>query len=249
MKEVPFYLDWQFWSTALAFTALVLSQLPPVKLLFKKGVLSIEKHRTLFVTHSLGSPNINLFMILKNIGGSNINVHSIDMNITRKNSDSFLLKGRGYAMNPSDYNFTMLTPFEIEPNQTWAHTISFAELWDRAQQKEYRAIYSSIRDTITEKSRVNPPEIGERHEADENDYIKICKFFDKNFKWIDGEYEAEILVKNKENKIIARDQVKFTFFESESDELKLWVEDYKYGNSIHLPASQKQLGMWVELSE
>jgi hypothetical protein len=249
MKEVPFYLDWQFWSSVAAFAALVLSQLPPLKLLFKKGVLTIEKHRTLFVHHTIGSPNINLFIILKNIGGSNISVHSIDMNIIRKNSASFLLKGRGYAMNPSDYNFTMLTPFEVEPNQTWAHTIGFTEIWDRAEQKEYKAIYSNIRDTITEKNRIDPPGIGERHEADESDYINICGFFEKNYKWIDGEYEADILVKDKENKVIANDKVKFTFFESESDELKLWTEDYKYGSSIHLPASQKQLGVWVELSE
>ncbi len=249
MKEVPFYLDWQFWSTVAAFSALVLSQLPPLKLLFKKGVLTIEKHGTLFVHHTIGSPNMNLFVILKNIGGSNISVHSIDMNITRKNSDSFLLKGRGYAMNPSDYNFTMLTPFEVGPNKTWAHTINFSELWDRAKQKEYKAIYSNIRDTITEKNRVDPPGIGERHEADENDYKGICDLFEKNYKLIDGEYEAEILVKNKAGGIITRDLVKFTFFESELDELRLWLEDYKYGNSIHLPASLKQLGVFVELSD
>ncbi|WP_351008814.1 hypothetical protein [Shewanella sp. S1-58-MNA-CIBAN-0166] len=248
MKEIPFYLDWQFWSAVAAVAALVLSQLPPVKLLFKKGVLTIEKHGTIFIHHTIGSPNINLFVILKNIGGSSISVHSIDMNIIRKSSTSFLLKGRGYANNPSDYNFVMLTPFEIEPNQTWAHTISFVDLWNRAEQKEYKAIYSNIRDTITEKNRVDPG-YTKRHEADESDYIKICNFFEKNYKWIDGEYDAEILVKDKENNVIAKDKVKFTLFESESDELRLWVEDYKYGNSIHLPVSQKQYGVWVDLSD
>lgn len=246
MKDIPFYLDWQFWS---AIAALVLSQFPPLKFWFKKGKITIEKYGTLFVTHSVGSPILHLFVILKNVGGSSINVHSIDMKIKRKNTSSFILRGRGYAMHPSDYNFTMFTPVEIRPDQTWAHTVSFNELWDRTKQKEYKAFYSNIRDVITEKNRVDPLGIGEKHEIDAIDYQKLCKFFDKNFKWFDGEYEAEILVKDKEDNVIAKDLVKFTLFESETDELNAWVEEYKYGNGIHLVNSQKQNGVSVDLSD
>ncbi|GGI81932.1 hypothetical protein GCM10007978_19630 [Shewanella hanedai] len=249
MKDVPLYLNWQFWSAATAFVALILSQLPPLKLLLKKGSLTIEKYGTLGISHSIGSPNVNLFVILKNIGGSSIGIHSIDMRIIRKNSAPFLLKGRGYALNPHDYNFTMFTPLEIGPNQTWAHTIGFSEPWDRTKQKEYKGLYANIRDTITDKHRETPLGIGERHEIDDDVYQNLCSFFDGNFQWTEGEYVAEILVKDKEDNIFAKDSVKFTVFESDSVELRTWTEDYKYGHGIHLPVSQKQTIVWVELSD
>ena len=38
----PFYLDWQFWAFGTAALALVLSQMPPVYLLIRRGKLSCE---------------------------------------------------------------------------------------------------------------------------------------------------------------------------------------------------------------
>lgn len=248
MAPVPFYLDSQFWSAFAAIAALILSQFPPLKQFFKKGKLTIEKYGTLYLSHTIGSPSAHLFILLKNVGGTTVTVQSIDFSVTRKNSDSFLLNGRGYLSNPSDQQFTMLVPFEIVANQTWAHTINFIEPWNRASQKEYKGLYSQIRDSISGSHRLQTVLSEPRQEADAAVYEKLCQFFNKNFKWHEGEYEAEILVKNKAGEIIVKDSVAFTIFESESDELKSWVRDYKFGNGIHLPVSQNQVGVWVELS-
>jgi hypothetical protein len=248
MASVPFYLDWQFWSAVAALSALILSQLPPLKQILKKGRVTIEKHGTLFLSHSIGSPSAHVFVILKNIGNTTTSVQSIDFLVKRKNSDSFTLKGRGYQINPSDQQFTMLVPFEIPPNKTWSHTINFIEAWNRDSQKEYKNIYIKIRDSINKKAQTPPIEHGVQHEADPIAYENICKFFKKNFKWLDGEYECEILVKNKVGEVITKGSVLFTLFESESDDLKSWEADYKYGYGVHLPLSPNQMGVWVELS-
>jgi hypothetical protein len=248
MPSTPFYFDWQFWSAVAAFAALILSQLPPLKQILRKGIVTIEKYETLYLSHTIGSPSAHLFVILKNVGNTTINVQSISLSITRKNSNAFLLKGRGYQINPTDNQFVMLVPFEIAPNTTWAHTINFIDVWNRDSQKEYKNIYIKIRDSINEKNKIQPMVFGSQQEADLVAYENLCNFFKHNFKWLDGEYEAEILVKNKAGDIIAQDSVVFTLFESESDELKSWVADYKFGYGIHLPASQNQVGVWVNLS-
>lgn len=248
MSSTPFYFDWQFWSAVAAFAALILSQLPPLKQLFRKGRITIEKYETLFLCHTVGSPSAHLFVILKNIGNTKINVQSINLSVTRKNAAAFLLKGRGYQINPTDQQFVMLVPFEIEPNATWSHTINFMEIWNRDTQKEYKNIYTKIRESINEKNKLQSGTFLLQQECDSVAYNNICMFFERNFKWLDGEYEAEVVVNSKNGDVIAKDTFAFTLFESESDELKSWVADYKFGNGVYLPNSQNQVGVWVNLS-
>ncbi|MUK42751.1 hypothetical protein GNP61_14430 [Aliivibrio fischeri] len=96
MEKVQWYLDWQFWSSIAAFLALILSQFPPLRVLLRKGKLTVEKYGMMYVSHGIGCPHANLFLIFKNEGGKTINVHSIDMVLTRKNANGFVLKGTGY---------------------------------------------------------------------------------------------------------------------------------------------------------
>ncbi|MUK42750.1 hypothetical protein GNP61_14425 [Aliivibrio fischeri] len=143
----------------------------------------------------------------------------------------------------------MLAPFDLESGSVWAHTICFNEVWDRSTQRKYKFLHAKIRDTITEKNKNNIPEAGKFHLADESDVATLEQFFKSQFKWEDGEYDIQILVKDKNEKIILSNASRFTLFESDTSDLKAWVEDYKYGNSIFLPASPKQVGIWVDLAK
>lgn len=173
----------------------------------------------------------------------------MEMVVSRKDANGFVLKGTGYLVNQSDPNFAMLAPFDLASGEVWAHSVHFNEIWDRSTQRKYKYLHAKIRDTITEKNKNTPPEIGKFHTANQDDIEGLEQFFSSQFKWEDGEYEIQILVKDKNDNILVADSSRFTIFESDTDDLKAWTEDYKYGNSIHLQPSPKQVGVWVDLSK
>ncbi|MGY5783119.1 hypothetical protein ACXHQH_11905, partial [Vibrio chemaguriensis] len=73
------YKDWQFWTVVISGTALLISVLPYLKVKFQKGKLKVEKHRTCFATHRVGTPNINLHVTFKNVGGSPVTVKAVNL--------------------------------------------------------------------------------------------------------------------------------------------------------------------------
>ncbi|WAG08742.1 hypothetical protein NRZ30_06690 [Aeromonas jandaei] len=241
------YLDWQFWSTAVAFLALALSQMPPLKSLLKRGKVEIKKHTMILVHHSIGTPNVNIFVSLKNIGGRDLNVDALQVQLTRDGTELPLLTATGYFADFNSQAMTMFTPLELGSGQAWAHTVNFHAKWNRTQQQKFRAISSKVRDTINEKLKQGPLPNGELHEANLEQVEEIHSQFMNNFKWLPGEYSGLLNVFDSNNKIIMTDEFKFTIFESESNELKAGVDDYRYGYGIYLPISQKQQGIWIEL--
>lgn len=242
-----FYLDWQFWAAFVAFLALVLSQLPPVITFLKKRKLTLEKHRLVTVSHRVGAPNLSTFLILKNEGGSSLNIKSIELIVTKDKMEEFQLMGNGYLKNSNDPQYTMLTPFELNREESWGHTIVFNELWSRKQQQRYRQLESNIRNHIFEKSKENPLSPGELHEAREEDIQKINVFFEENFKWDEGEYSFQINVYGEQRVILVSDSFDFVLFENESKELESYHEEYKHGAGIYYN-SVKQIGIVLDIS-
>lgn len=47
----PLYLQWEFWSALVALAALILSQLPPLLVLFKGKRLRVEAAAQIIVGH------------------------------------------------------------------------------------------------------------------------------------------------------------------------------------------------------
>lgn len=41
-ENIPLYLDWSFWAVIVATAAIILSQLPPVILWFRKARIELE---------------------------------------------------------------------------------------------------------------------------------------------------------------------------------------------------------------
>jgi len=68
MEEVttPLYLNWSFWAVVFAAIAIALSQLPPIRLWFKKAKLEIELYSKIAITHKVGNPNLQLHLIINN---------------------------------------------------------------------------------------------------------------------------------------------------------------------------------------
>ena len=96
LLQTPFYLDWRFWSTVVAFLALVLSQLPPLHILFRRAKLDAEAHSQMHITHKIGNPHAQLHLILNNTGGRELRIRAIELHFKRGNEDNFVLPAKNY---------------------------------------------------------------------------------------------------------------------------------------------------------
>ena len=87
--EIPLYLNWSFWAVLVAAIAAILSQIPPIKELVKKAKLDLEVYSKISITHKIGNPNLQLHLILSNIGGRNVRVKDITVSISRDEKTIF----------------------------------------------------------------------------------------------------------------------------------------------------------------
>src|SRR5712691_6475060 len=99
---VPFYLDWKFWSVAVAVIALILSQLPPIHILLRRAKLDVEAYSRMLLTHKVGNPNAQLHLIISNPGGRELRIKGILLRLRRGTEDEFVLPAQNYLQSPGD---------------------------------------------------------------------------------------------------------------------------------------------------
>lgn len=245
--------EWSAIATALsaiaAWMALVLSLLPYVKTKFIKGKIEIRKHTLIHIHHKIGTPNLGMYVSLKNIGGRTTNIEKIQIHLTRDGGEFPLLIGTGYFSDKAAQQATMFTPICLGSGEEWAHTVVFHEKWNRTQQQTFRSIASKVRDTINSKLFHDPQPTEGRPQAEPEQITEIEKQFQSNFKWLNGEYKGHLEVLDSDGKSLIKDKFNFTLFETESNELKAASKDYRFGYGIHLPISDKQNGLIIELTQ
>src|SRR5574341_1575005 len=229
--NIPLYLDWSFWAVVVAAVAIVLSQLPPVHLLLRRGKLDIEPYSRILITHKIGNPNVQLHIILTNIGGRLVRVKSIELKIKRDGKDIATLPAQNYLQNPTDTNNVLFTSFSIKPREEWAHIVNFLNYFSREDEKKYRTAESKLREDILEKVKrlKNKDHIVK---AEDNLVTPFIEMFNEKFVWQPGEYELSISVIASNNKSGIAKSYRFTLFESDSQELIKHKEDYKTGDGI-----------------
>ena len=94
MTSAPFYQDWQFWSAIVATVALLLSQLPPLHILFRRAGLKCEAFSRIHLTHRIGNPNAQWHLIIENTGGKPVRVKSIALQFRRNGSEIITLQAQ-----------------------------------------------------------------------------------------------------------------------------------------------------------
>jgi hypothetical protein len=60
--------DPSFWIALGTILALVLSQLPPLRILLRRARLTVQPFRRMLLYHAVGNPNSALVLILENHG-------------------------------------------------------------------------------------------------------------------------------------------------------------------------------------
>ena len=226
------YLDWQFWAAVAAFLALILSQLPPVRLWFLPRRLEVEVHSKIQVTHKVGNPNIGLFASVRNTGGRRLRIKAMELSVSRDGKPLGLYPAQNYYERLSDTSMVLFVPFTLEPGQSWEHGTNFFDEFDRETDKLFRESASALRTDISAKLDARPetetvPVVGEP------DLVEpFHKLFDGLFSWVPGEYVIELRVQAEPGSASFAQKYRFTLFESDTKELRSYADDFKIGGGI-----------------
>ena len=245
--NIPLYHDWQFWAAIVAGLALILSQLPPIYLLLKRAKLDIELFSFMHITHRVGNPNVQLHLILSNVGGRDVRIKGSTIAIKRDGKDVALLPAQNYLQNPNDKTSVLFTSFSLKPKEDWAHSVNYLNYFSREDNKKYRSAESDIRADIYEKGNKlkNKDELVE---ADKKIFSVFIDMFNTSFIWRPGEYEVKITINTKPESAHLQKNYRFTLFESDSNELSKAKEDYRFGDGIYWDSGKHQ-GSIVQIAE
>lgn len=244
IEGVPWYLEWKFWSAAIAALALLLSQLPPVHLWFRRANLDLEVYSRIAISHKVGNPNATAHIILINTGGRKLRVKSVALVFKRNCTHEFSLPVQNYYENADSKDAIIFTPFTLQPNEEWSHSCNFLNFFNREDEKKYRIMESKLRADIQEKRIAEPNVLAE---ADASVVVPLLAFFEQKFMWSPGEYELSIEIQT--DRLTTSKAYRFTIFESESDELRALTTQYKYGAGVYWNRSDIPQLLWLELHE
>lgn len=246
-SNVPLYLDWSFWAVIVAAVAIVLSQLPPIYLWFRRARLDLEPYSRIHITHKVGNPNAQLHLILSNVGGRSVRVKGIILKIKRDGKDVAVLPAQNYLQNPRDTNTVLFTSFSLKPKEEWAHIVNFLNYFSREDEKKYRSAESALREDIVAKRKLS--EDKDRFvEASTELVSPVLSMYNEKFVWHPGEYEMCIAVAASNRKANVEKKYRFTLFESDSSDLSKAVDGFKYGDGIYWD-SGKHTGVIVQITE
>lgn len=245
---LPLYLDWQFWAAVVAALALVLSQLPPVHLWFRPRRLDVEVHSRIQITHKVGNPNVSMYVTVRNTGGRELRIRSMRLELTRDGKPIGTYPAQNYFEQPSSQQSVLFVPFSLKPGETWGYVTNFLNLFDRATEKAFRSSESALASDIRTKLRNAPQANSERVEAEPVLVTPFRTLFDRLFIWEPGEYVAKLLVDADPGSASFSREYRFTLFESDSDELRGHLNDYKYGAGLSYNV-EHHAGVFAPLSQ
>lgn len=242
----PVYLDWQFWSAFIAILALVLSQLPPVYLLFRPRRLEVEVHSRLQITHKIGNPNVGLVLSVRNTGGRELRVRSLQLSISRDGVSLGNFPVQNYFETPSSQSTVLFVPFSLRPGESWAHGANFLNFFDRSTEKHFRESEAALGIDIRRKIQVRP-EGNEQAVIAEPELVKpFLDLFQRLFMWTPGEYVIELSVVAEPGTASFSRKYRFTLYESDSTELRSHTDDYKFGGGITYNVD-RHMGVFVPI--
>jgi hypothetical protein len=243
-----FYTDWQFWSALVAVAALILTQLPPIRLWFRPRKLEVEVHSRVFINHKIGNPCISMVVGIKNTGGRELTIRSMKLSVHRNEKPLLNLPVQNYYETLSSQSFVLFVPFSLRPGETWTHGSNFLNFFDRETEKKYRESEATLKADIENKLVI-------RHKDDKNAVIAspelvhpFMELFEQLFTWTPGEYVIDLSVNAEPGTASFNRKYRFTLYESDSAILRSQTQDYKFGVGISYNA-EHHVSVVVPLSQ
>jgi len=237
----PIYLDWIFWTAVVAMLALVLSQLPPLRVLLRRTRLNIQLFDRLNVTDSLGNPNVNLFIQLINMGGRSIRVLRMHLEFEADDRTKFVLPAQRLSRPDKADTYLLFTPFNLRPDDEWSHFVNFFEPFSMNDERIVKQATKDLRSDIEDKIERRRKLAGDQNglmEAESKFVDKFQEFYKSHYKWRPGEYTAHLRIECTPKRATQIYTFRFTLFESDIQELDERTTRYKYGAGVYFPDHQ-----------
>jgi hypothetical protein len=248
---MSWYQDWQFWAFATALVAVALSQLPPIRLWFKRPKLELEVHRQLAVNHDVGRPLLQIYLMITNTGGRNARINSIILKVERNGLEVATLTAMGYFDTTASKEAVLMVPFELAPDASWGHTVNFHSPMSRDEERRFRSDQAALRAEIQRLIELQRAETADSKNAVSADDTFVRPFierFNKAFIWSEGEYSIQMTVETSRGRFAAT--YKFVLYESDRDDLRRRTENYAQGfGVIFLDAPQLLNPLFVQVSK
>lgn len=223
------YLDWQFWSAVVAVMAVILSQLPPVRLWLRGYRVICEAHERIQLTHKIGVPNIQWYLGFENKGGREVRIEKLCCRVTFPCGQVISIPAKTYQRSEGG-QLTLLTSFKILPGQEWAYPVCFWEDLTRTDEREMRLLESRAQHDV-EMARRSIGGEGPFSIATET-HLAVNDYFNRKYKWAVGEYHVELRahIRGKPKSLSSH---RFTVFEHDERFFKEAVERYVIGDGVY----------------
>ena len=228
----PWYLDWTFWAAALSLVAIVLSQLPPVHLLLRPKRLEVEVHSRVQLSHMAGNPNAGVVVSIRNTGDRQLRIRSLALGVSRDAHAPLWLPGQGYFETPSSQSSVLFVPFTLKPGETWAHSVTFLNTFERQVEKLFREKLSTLEGDIRRKIWERSKDDREAVVAEPKNVSPFVDLFRRIFIWYPGEYIVELRVSAEPGSASFSKRYRFTLYESDTEDLRAYIDDYKFGTGL-----------------
>ncbi len=246
--SIPFYQNWTFWAVVIATIALILSQLPPLRELFRGARLDIEPFSRILLTHKVGNPNVGMHIIISNVGGKAVRIKAATIGLKCDGKEVASLPAQNYLSDPNDVKQVLFTSFRLKPKEDWIHMVNFLNFLSRENEKKYRGAESALKGNIEAKKAAALFIKPEHPSADEQFVRPFIEMHNASFIWRPGEYEMSISVDTVPKKVGIRKTYRFTLFESDSNILEKCKDDYKFGDGIYW-LSERPKFVTVQIAE
>jgi|GEM_PF-2252740 len=238
------------FSSIIAFLALVLSQLPPLRVLIKGVKIKIVAEDKIKLTHFLGSVSLVFFLNIYNAGGRSVSISKIDCVIKNDNCLLLHLPPQGYYSRqpPSQANqqiqeyFIGLIP--LKAGEAWGETVHCFSPWTQEEEEHVNDIILKIKNSIAKNKneyKKNVPTV-----ADESSVNEAINEFERKFNLEKDEYHLLIAVFSESNEILAVTGYSFKLYDNHIQTLKAYTKRYKYG--VYLPSSDPIMAVWPRLT-
>jgi hypothetical protein len=242
-------LDWAFWAVAVAFLAIVLSQLPPIHLLVRPRRLEVEVHSRIFITHHVGNPNMALVVSIRNTGGRELRVRGLSIDLARDGKPLGAFPAKTFFETAASTTSVLFVPFFLKPGEYWARSVSFLNYFDRPTEKAYRENQSALNADIERKIAARSKEDSSQMVVAEDRLVApFIQLFNHQFMWEPGEYVISLTVAAEPGSASYLKRYRFTLYESDTVDLRRHADDYKYGGGISF-SMDRHVGVTVPLTE
>lgn len=232
-----FYLDWTFWTAVVAVLALILSQLPPVRVLCRRTALSLRPYDRLNVTHWLGNPNVNMHVQTTNTGGRTIKVSALSLALTRDDDGAtVVLPAQTFSRADGTAGTFLFTPLSLEPDKEWANFVAFFSPFTVTDERLSKRLTRDLRLDIDAKLQAQTQVGGPKQlvEAATGQVDPLVAFFQSHNFWRPGEYTAKLTATCEPSRASVAKAFRFTLFESDVQELEERTKRYKHGFGVYL---------------